>query len=99
MKDLCVPIPRFGEDQTASIMLKVGDQEIEYSFRVESFPWDVNDELTEENDEVHNSLARITRLKKAIENYDKEWELMQIYTPLENAKYIQVLYRRRKKIP
>jgi hypothetical protein len=97
MKELCVPIPNFGEDQIASILLRVGDEEIEYNFRVVSFPWEVDDELTKKDDEVHNSLAKIYRLKKAIESYDKEWEIMQIYTPLENAKYIQVLYRKRKR--
>ncbi len=97
MKDLCVPIPDFGEDQIASILLKVGDEEIEYNFRVVSFPWDVDDELSMEDDDVHNSLARIARLKKGIESYDKGWEIMQIYTPLENAKFIQVLYRQRKR--
>ena len=95
MKDLCVPIPHFGEDEIADIDLRVGDQKISYSFRVESFPWEVEDELSVADDDVSTSLARIYRLKRAIEGYDKNWELIQIYTPLENAHYIQVLYRRR----
>jgi hypothetical protein len=95
MKDLCVPIPHFGEDEIADIDLRVGDQKISYSFRVESFAWQVEDELSVADDDVSASLARIYRLKRAIEGYDKNWELIQIYTPLENARYIQVLYRRR----
>ena len=98
MKDLCVPIPNFGEQEIADIELRVGDEKILYSFRVESFPWDIEDELSVEGDEITNSLARIHRLKKAIESYDPEWELIQIFTPNENALHIQVLYRRRKKI-
>jgi len=97
MKDLCVPIPNFGEDEIANIDLRVGDQKISYSFRVESFPWEVEDELSVADDDVSASLARIYRLKRAIEGYDKNWELIQIYTPNENAKYIQVLYRKRNK--
>jgi hypothetical protein len=97
MKDLCVPIPHFGEDEMAEIELRVGDQKIEYNFKVESFAWDVEDELTHEDDEVANSLARISRLKTAIKNYDKDWELIQIFTPSENATHIQVLYRRVKR--
>ena len=97
MKDLCVPIPNFGEDEMAEIELRVGDQKIEYNFKVESFPWDVEDELTHKDDDVANSLARIARLKTAIKNYDREWELIQIFTPSENATHIQVLYRRIKK--
>jgi len=95
MKDLCVPIPNFGEDEIADIELRVGDQKMSYSFRVESFPWEVDDELSVTNDDVSASLARIYRLKRSIEGYDKNWELIQIFTPNDNAKHIQVLYRRR----
>lgn len=95
MKDLCVPIPNFGEDEIADIELRVGNEKISYSFRVESFAWEVEDELSVANDDVSASLARIYRLKRAIEGYDKNWELIQIFTPSDNATHIQVLYRRR----
>ena len=95
MKELCIPVPNLAENEIAEIVLKVGNQNINYQFRVESFLWDVKDELNHADSHVHNSLARITRLKDAIENYDKSWELMQIFTPSENAKYIQVLYRKK----
>jgi len=98
MKDLCIPIPYFGEQEIADIELRVGGEKILYSFKVESFPWDIKDELSAEDDEITNSLARIHRLKKSIESYDPAWELIQIFTPNENAQHIQVLYRRRQKI-
>jgi hypothetical protein len=95
MKDLCVPIPNFGDNEIADIELRVGDKKISYSFRVESFAWQIEDELSVANDDVSTSLARIYRLKKAIEGYDKKWELIQIFTPGDDATHIQVLYRRR----
>ena len=95
MKDLCVPIPNFSENDIADIELRVGEDKISYSFRVESFPWEVEDELSVSNDDVSASLARIYRLKRSIEGYDKDWELIQIFTPNDEAKYIQVLYRKR----
>lgn len=95
MKELCIPVPNIAENEIAEIYLKVGHERLNYLFRVESFPWDVEDELNQDNDPVHNSLARITRLKDAIASYDKSWELMQIFTPLENAHFIQVLYRKK----
>jgi len=98
MKDLCVPIPNFGDQEIADIELRIGDKKITYSFRVESFPWDIKDELSTKDDEITNSLARIHRLKKSIESYDPGWELIQIFTPNENAQHIQVLYRRRQKV-
>jgi len=55
----------------------------------------VEDDLTIGEDNISRSLARIHRLKKAIESYNPEWELIQIYNPNENARFIQVLYRRR----
>jgi hypothetical protein len=97
MRELTVPMPHFHENQIAEVDLKVNGDKITYNFRVESFPWDVEDELSDKkSDNVSLSLARITRLRNAINNYDKQWELIQIYTPDENAKHIQVLYRKRK---
>ena len=96
MRDLCVPVPDFGENEIADIELRVGDKKIQYSFRVESFPWEVENELSVADDDVSASLARIYRLKRSIESYDKDWELIQIFTPNENAQHIQVLYRKKQ---
>ena len=96
MKDLCVPVPDFGEDEIADIELRVGDKKNHYSFWVESFPWEVEDELSVADDDVSTSLARIHRLKRSIESYDKNWELIQIFAPSENSQYIQVLYRKKR---
>jgi len=95
MKDLCIPIPHFGEDQIAEVEVTVAGKKTAFHFRVESFPWG-NDETVEMSmSESDKSLARIYKLKSSIENYDKNWELIQIFTPLENAKFIQILYRKR----
>jgi len=98
MKELCVPIPHFQEKESAEIILKVGDERINYNFRVVSFPWEVKDEYSNGDDELSKSLARITRLKNSINSYEKDWELIQIYTPLDEAKFIQVLYRQKTKL-
>ena len=97
MKELCVPMPHFHDHQVAEVDLKVNGDKITYNFRVESFPWDVEDELSnKDSDPVSTSLARITRLRNSINNYDKQWELIQIFTPDDRSKHIQVLYRKRK---
>lgn len=96
MKDICVPIPGFGEDEVAELYLKIGDKKISYDFRIESFLWEVEDELNQEKDELTHSIARIERLRRAINRYDKSWELIQIFNPPENSKYIQVLFRKKK---
>lgn len=95
MRELCIPIPGLNSDQSAEIKLKIGKEEIGYDFRVVSFPWDIEDELSVERDELSKSLARITRLKTAINDYSQEWELIQIFNPAEDASFIQVLYRKK----
>ncbi|MCD6566325.1 MAG: hypothetical protein J7K53_10325 [Bacteroidales bacterium] len=97
MRELCVPIPGFNSDQSAEIKLKIGKEKISYDFKVVSFPWDIEDELSVERDELSKSLARITRLKTAINDYSQEWELIQIFNPAEDASFIQVLYRKKMK--
>jgi len=97
MRELSIPIPGFDSDQSAEIKLKIGKEEVGYDFRVVSFPWDVEDELSVGEDELSKSLARITRLKTAINNYSQEWELIQIFNPAEDASFIQVLYRKKIK--
>jgi len=57
-------------------------------YRVESFPWDSEEDINPGGDGVSLSLARIERLKKCIKSYDSAWELIQIFTPSENAKSI-----------
>jgi len=96
MKDLCVPIPGFGESEHAEITLNIGGNKHTIDYRVESFDWDSDADLHHEGDEVSVSLARIERLKRSIRDYDSAWELIQIFTPAENAKSIQVLYRKKK---
>jgi len=44
---------------------------------------------------LERSLARIYKLKSAIDEYDREWELVQIFNPEESASNIHVLYRKR----
>ena len=45
MKDLSIPIPGFKDYENAEITLKIGGKEIQYHFRVVSFPWeDINDD-------------------------------------------------------
>ena len=96
MKELCVPVPNFKDNQVAEVEVKVNNETLKYNFRVESFPWEIHDELSVLEHPVEKSLARITRLKNAIESYDKDWELIQIFNPSENSDFIQVLYRKKQ---
>jgi hypothetical protein len=95
MKEICIPIPYLKAQEIADVELTIGGKKLRYNFRVESFPWEVNDEFSSLSDPLERSLARIYRLKTAIEGYDKNWELIQIFNPDEHADHIHVLYRKK----
>lgn len=95
MKDLCVPVPNINDEEFAEIQVKVGDKKQNYNYRVVSFPWESGIDETGKEDDLELSLLRIQGLKSALKNYDKSWELIQIFTPAENASHIQVLYRKK----
>jgi len=85
MKELRLPIPDFQTAQNVAIEVRIGEAKKNYYFRVVSFPWQSGVEKSQNQ--------RIQSLKHAIEQYDKNWELIEIYTPTPNANTIQVLYR------
>ena len=95
MRDLLIPMQRFDENDKVEIEVRVGVNKLTYHYRLESFPWEVKDELKSEEDELSRSLARISRLKKAINEYDREWEVIEILTPSKDDTTIQVLYRKK----
>lgn len=95
MKEIRIPIADFKEDQIAEVTVNIAGKSERYEFRVESFPWEK--EKTQSTDDfIAESLEKIYNLKGHIEGYNKNWELLQIYTPSENAKHVQVLFRKRK---
>jgi hypothetical protein len=97
MREICIPVPGFGEDQIADVTLTIGDKKVSYSYRVESFPWSIDGTTSEticNDDYEHASLEQIVNLRNSLSNYDKGWELIQIFTPRKGATHIQVLYRK-----
>lgn len=94
MHDICVPIPHFRENEIAEVEVKIGDKKSSFNFRIESFTWEIND-----SDSFGLTVPieqKISHLRQSIENYDKNWELVQIFTPPEGSKYIQVMFRQKK---
>lgn len=95
MREICIPVPYLKENEIAEVEVKLYGKKIRYNFRVESFPWEVGEEFADLSDPLERSLARIYKLKTAIEAYDKNWELMQIFNPDKNADHVHVLYRKK----
>jgi len=85
MHDICVPIPHFTENEIAEVEVRIGEKKSSFNFRIESFSW-----------ETTTIERKISQLKNDIESYDKNWELVQIFTPAQDSKFIHVLFRQRK---
>lgn len=92
MTDFSIPIPDFAEKDIAEITVTLKGKKLKYEFRVEAFPW----EDTNKN-QLTNSLTKVLNLKKEIESYDKEWEVVQIFNPAKNDTHIHVLYKKKLK--
>lgn len=97
MREICIPISDFGDDEIAEVTLSVGQRKVNYSFRVESFPWSIEgiQESDDDSDGHHATIEQIMLLRKELAAYDKSWELVQIFTPRKGATHIQVLYRKK----
>ncbi len=88
MKDISIPLPDFLDQQIAEIEVKINGKKRHFNFRVESFRWEPdNANLAVEE--------KIRKLKEGIENYDKSWELIQIFRPKEDSKFVQTLFRQK----
>jgi hypothetical protein len=97
MHDICVPIPHFSDNEIAEVEVKIGDKKSSFNFRIESFIWENSDSGFSE---LSSPLIeqKISQLKFNIENYDKDWELVQIFTPAQGSKYIHVLFRQKRAV-
>ena len=89
MKDVSIPLPEFLEQQIAEIEVKINGKKRQYNFRVESFRW-------EPASDVWTVEEKIKRLQEQINVYDKDWELIQIFKPKEDSKFVQVLFRQKR---
>jgi hypothetical protein len=85
MTDICIPISHLGDNQIAEVLVSIGGVQKKHNFKVEAFPWDTTMPIVE----------RINLLKRMIENYDNNWELVQIYNPGDKDKFIHILFRKK----
>ncbi len=89
MKEISIPLPDFLDKQIAEIEVKINGKKRLFNFKVESFRW-------EPEDEVWSIEKRIKMLQQRIEAYDKAWELIQIFRPKDESKFIQILFRQKE---
>ena len=94
MKDVTIPLADFLEEQIAEVEVKINGKKRKYSFRIESFPW--GSEAVDGQIADASITTKIENLRESIENYDKDWVLVQIFSPAPDAQHIQVLFRQKE---
>ncbi|NIR50302.1 hypothetical protein GWO43_17465 [candidate division KSB1 bacterium] len=92
MNDICVPIPSLAADKTAKVEVTIADKKKRFNFRVEAFEWTPDADL--EGLQVGSN--RIEQLKRSIQSYDRNWELVQIYNPGPRDRFIHLLFREKQ---
>lgn len=92
MRDICLPLKDIDNDKPVEVIVNVEGQSRKYNFRVETFDWSVSeDEAREHPFDLYT--LRIQKLREAIESYDKNWEVIQIFDPGKDSNFVQALFR------
>ena len=96
MRDICIPLKDVEDDKPVEVIVNVAGEMRKYSFRVETFDWSISDkESSEHQFDIYT--LRIQKLREAIESYDKNWEVIQIFDPGKDSDFVQALFRLRVK--
>lgn len=88
MSQICIPIPESNKSLPEDVEILVKTKGEMLNYQLVSFPWD-KDVPTDREEKVN-------LLKKHIDGFDKNWELIQILTPAEEMKHVQLLFRKNK---
>jgi len=96
MRDICIPLKDVENNKPVEVIVNVAGEMRKYNFRVETFDWSISDkESSEYQFDIYT--LRIQKLREAIESYDKNWEVIQIFDPGKDSDFVQVLFRLREK--
>jgi hypothetical protein len=91
MAEICIPIPEMKDGQKAEIAVTHTNGEESAFYRVETF---LGKSRKQDNNHLNNDEV-FTTFKQFIDNYDKNWELIQVIASQENRSTIKLLYRKR----
>jgi hypothetical protein len=84
MREIVILIPDIDARQNVEIDVRINGKKRTLKYRVELVEWEG----------VDPSEDRVKVLRKKVENYDKDWQLMEIGAPGEHN--IPLLFRKRR---
>ncbi len=84
MPSISIQLPAIEADQQVEVEVKINGKKKTYNYRVEIMAWEQCEEPPQE---------RALCLRRMIEGYDKNWQLLQIGAPSE--KTIPIMFKQR----
>ena len=84
MKEVVILIPDVDVEQNIEIEVRINGRKKTLQYRVELLTWEGNDDLPTDP---------VPILKKKIDEYDKDWELMEIGAPGKDS--IPLMFRKK----
>jgi hypothetical protein len=84
MREVVLSIPTLEAEQNVEIDVRINGRKKTLKYRVELIHWEGTEPTSEE---------KVTVLKHAIKEYDKNWELIQIGAPDEDK--IPLMFRKK----
>ncbi len=90
MEDICIPVPDISGGSNAEITVQLPNNGGEVKYRLEAF---ICGKESGENESSNEEVFRT--LKNFVDNYDKSWELIQLFAPIGKEKNVKVLYKLR----
>lgn len=88
MKEVVILIPDVDIEQNIEIEVRINGRKKTLQYRVELLSWEGNDDPP---------TSHVPILKKKIEEYDKDWELMEIGAPGKDN--IPLMFRKKLSTP
>lgn len=89
MREIAISIPALEAEQNIEIDVRINGRKKTMKYRVEIIHWE---------DENPNSEQKVTTLRHYINDYDKDWELIQIGAPEKDKIPLMFRAKNGKKI-
>jgi len=85
MKEVVLSIPTLEAEQNIEIDVRINGRKKTVTYRVEIVHWEGSEPTSEE---------KVTVIRHAIDEYDKDWELIQIGSPEQDK--IPLMFRKKQ---
>ena len=86
MNELCIPLYATSDCVGAEVEVRMADTGKTLHYRLECFK-------LQTGEQSKDSTEKVNQLRKFIQSYSADWELLQIMDTPKGCDYVQLLYR------